>query len=59
LIAMAQNKDPHAKSQDIWLLLNQVEQLMMNDPDYIDAIALIGVAMHITEEVQERLESGC
>jgi hypothetical protein len=46
----------YEKAIEIWWLLNRVEQLMINDPDYAKAILNVSNSMVIVEALQHDIE---
>jgi hypothetical protein len=45
------------KTTEVWFLLHQVEQLVINDPDYRLIIDNISNSMDIVETMQHRIEA--
>lgn len=49
--------DRYTKTTDVWYLLHQVEQLIINDPDYKNIIDSINNCMDIVETLQHDIET--
>jgi hypothetical protein len=45
------------KASEIWLLLHQVEQYMINDPTYQNVITKITLSLDIVETLQHKIEA--
>jgi hypothetical protein len=45
------------KVSEIWLLLNQVEQYMINDPTYQNVITKITTSLDLVETIQHKIEA--
>jgi hypothetical protein len=49
--------DRYSKASEVWFLLNSVEQLMINDPDYCNVITKITLSLDIVETLQHTIEA--
>lgn len=49
--------DRYTKATDVWYLLHQVEQLIINDPDYKLILSNISNAMDVVETLQHNIEA--
>ena len=49
--------DRYTKTTDVWFLLHQVEQLIINDPDYKFIHDSISNAMDVVETLQHDIEA--
>jgi hypothetical protein len=51
-------RTPHDKATEVWYLLNQVEQLIINDPAYHPSVLRsISNCMDIVETLQHDIEA--
>jgi hypothetical protein len=50
--------DPYTKATEVWFLLHQVEQLIINDPNYHSTvIQSVNNCMDIVETLQHNIEA--
>jgi len=49
--------DRYSKASEVWFMLNSVEQLMINDPDYSNVITKITLSLDIVETLQHKIEA--
>lgn len=48
--------DPHTKATEVWFLLHQVEQLVINDPEYTHVLRDVSNCLDRVETLQHDIE---
>ena len=48
--------DSYTKANEVWLLLHQVEQLIINDPDYTHVLRDVANCLDRVQVIQARIE---